>query len=491
MADALKPQFYKDYSSGLISNVGQNLLPKNASRIIVNMDADQQIGALTTRLGTGIVGDTLVAGKSILGVHHHNPAQGTGKLLAVINDATPTNADIWDVGADAISKADDTKDLKARFLTYLGETLRLNGTNTPTAWNGSSWITTGGAFDLGDMPTGHKYAVEFLSRVYVAGKTTEPNRVEYSGIPASGAVAWSSPVDFVDIEPEDNGGNIMALAKVPNYLVVLKERTMHRWNFYNAFPEQLIDIGTSSTESVVQGHGLVAFFSASSEDTTGFYITNGNRPIPISHDRVRNIKKWVDAIDPAMYDDIAGWGTDRVFGWSVGNVTVDGVTYSNAVLRWNRILDQWTVRTYPFRFTCFTPYTASSTTKVVGGTDLGYVVQLDKPATYTDYSAKPIPVTVATHFDKFNYNQLKTISSKAIIDCANLASVTVEIVTDTGEKMMAYGQGNKVLTLIKEMLWAKKLTGHKFSVIVRGEVAGAQGVLHEIELPSIVVSMNY
>lgn len=490
MSSALPPQFYKDFSSALITGVAQNLLPGNACRVLHNFDADRRIGALSSRLGTDIIGSTLVSNVSVAGIHHHNPSGGTAKLLASLNDGTsPTNADIYDVTAGTKSLQDDTKNLQTSFLTYLGETLRLNGTDAPKAWNGSSWITTGGAFDLGDMPTGHKYAAEFLSRVYLWGKAG--NVLEYSDVPTSSAVVWNTPVDSIEIEAEDNGGEGTGLAKVPGNLLIFKERSLHRWNFYNAFPDQLVDIGSPAPRSIVQGHGLVAFFSASSDDATGFYMTNGTRPIPISHDRVRTIKDFVDAISSSNYTSIAGWGTDRVFGWSVGDLTVDGFTYSNAVLRWNRVLNQWTVRTYPFKFTCFSPYTASSTTKVVGGTDKGYVIQLDKPATYTDYSAQPIQVGFATHFDKFNYNQLKDVSNKVLIDCEHLQSVTVEILTDTGEHLMAQGRGRTVLTAIKEMLWKEKIKGHKFSVIVRGEVGGREGVLHEIELPSVVVDMNY
>ena len=54
-----EPQFYKDFASGMITNVAQNLLPKNATRISMNFDADEQIGALTTRLGTALVGSVL------------------------------------------------------------------------------------------------------------------------------------------------------------------------------------------------------------------------------------------------------------------------------------------------------------------------------------------------------------------------------------------------------------------------------------------------
>lgn len=491
MSNQLGPIFYKDFSSGMTSNVSENLLPKNSAKVIHNMDADTYIGALTTRPGSSIVGDPLVADKSILGLHHHNPAQGTAKLLASIDDASDINADIYDVTAGTKSLEDDTKSLDTFFLTYLGETLRLNGTDAPKAWNGTSWITTGGAFDLGDMPTGHKIAAEFLSRVYLAGKTSAPNRIEYTDVPDSGAVVWNTTVDYIDIEPEDNGGEIKALKKVPNFLLILKERSMQRWNFYNAFPEQLIDIGTPSTKSVVQGHGLAAFFSASSDDTTGFYVTNGGRPVPISHDRVRTIEDFVDAIDSSNYSSIAGWGTDRVFGWSVGDITVNGVTYNNAVLRYNRVLDQWTIRTYPYKFTCFSTYTSSGTTKVVGGTDKGYVIQLDTPGTFTDYNGKPINVSFQTHFDKFDYNQIKEIGNKAIIDCMNLASITVEIQNEVGKKMMAQGEGKNVLAIIKELLWRHSIKGHKFSIIVRGQSIESRGVVNEIEIPSVIIHQNY
>lgn len=474
----------------MISNIAQNLVPKNAAEVVLNLDADEQFGALVTRLGTGLIGTAgLGAAGTILGLHQHvdSANSANNKLFAAVVHSGQNK--IYDVIAGSASLSGDTSGLKTRFHTFLGETLRLNGTDAPKAFNSTTWITTGGAFDLGDMPTGYKYSTDFLDRVYMTGNSSNPSRVVYSGLSDGSAVAWAS--DYIDIDAKDDDGPNTALAKVPGYLLVFKERSLHRFNYYSAFPESLVQIGTLSQESVVMGHGLCAFFSPSAEDGKGFYVTNGNRPVAISHDRLKNIKKFVDAIASSYYDDVSGWATDRGYAWSVGSLTVDDYTYTNAVLRWNRILDQWVIRTYPTQFSVFAKYVSSSQTIVVGGDSTGTVLQLDKPATFTDYNGKVINWMLKTHPDKFDYNQLKTISERIVLDCKNMDSAVIDIINEAGKIVSYRAKGNKVMKVIRQFMSLDMVKGNKFSVVVRGTVDGAQGILHEIEIPNIELALSY
>lgn len=493
------PRFQKDFSTGMISNVSANLAPQSSVNLLLNMDADVEIGSLTSRLGTAQIGSQLVNNKSILGLAQHVDQADTSKnlLIGVINDSSDTNSDIWDVDDDGeIDNADFTNSLKMRFLNYQGDTLALNGTDNPEAFNGSSWITTGGVFDLANMPTGYKYPKEFLDRVYLWGKSSSPYTLAYSGVLSSGTVSWTSGNGTVEIEPEDNGGEPTGLGKVPGYILIFKRRSMHRWNYSSAFPESLIDIGAYSQESIVETSGVCAFYSDSNENAKGFYVTDGRRPVPISHDSARTIKKWVDAISSSA--TVAGYGTERYFAWSVGNLTVDGETYNNVVLKYNRILNQWSVRTYPTQFTVFAHYVTSGVHSIVGGDDDGNVIRVDKASTYTDTpgaggTAVPIPFKVRTHHNTWGFNQRKSLERNVIVRGSNIPNLTVSAILDEDLDRREPMNSPTFFTRILKLFNIGSISeGTTIAIEIAGESTGATSTIREIEYPSIdVKEMTY
>lgn len=478
--------------SGGQAGINPSITPKNVVNLGLNLDFDYEIGSASSRLGTAQIGSQLVDNVSCLGVFQHVDQSDTtkNKLFATFNDgASPTNADIYDVVAGTKSLQDDTASLKTYFLNYNGDTLRLNGTDAPKAYNSTSWITTGGVFDLANMPTGYKYCAEFLDRVYLWGNSSTPYRLAYSGLLSSGAVSWTSGNGTIDIEPEDNGGEATGLGKVPGYLLIFKRRSMKRWNFSSAFPESLVDIGAYSQESIVMGGGLCAFYSDSHEDAKGFYITNGGRPTAISHDSTRPIKKWVDAISSTA--TVSGWATERVFAWSVGDLTVDGVTYNNVVLRYNYKLNQWSVRTYPNEFKRFCPYVASGVHSIVGGDDDGNIWQVDKSNTFKDGSLG-IPYKLQTTHENYGTNKLKKYSDKVIVNGENIEGSVVSVIKNRN-------QDDKTV-IGSESIWKKilgvfgindNIEGVTLSVEVAGQTLGARAIIREIELNNVTGLQNY
>lgn len=572
MADVTERFSLKDFSSGMATNLNSNLAPASLMKLILNGDCDEEIGSFVSRLGTGIVGAQLVDTKPILGLHQYidHASSANNKLFAVVNDSVSTNADIWDVTGAAIVGADDTASLKARFLTFLGQTLRVNGADVPRIYNGRAfvntqtftaatndvitstghnlsdgdtiWVSSGttlpaglsasttyfvrdrtadtfkvalssggsavditdtgtgthtwsfqGSLDRVNMPTGHKFTIEYLDRVYLAGSTTTPDRIFFSSLQdeiITGQVSWTRGNGYLDIEPEDGAGAVTGFGKVPGYLLIFKERSLKRWNFSSTFPESLVTIGTPSQESVVMGAGLCAFFSNSSSDSRGFFVTNGGRPVPISHDTTRPIRKWIDAIPTANDTTIAGWATDRGFAWSVGDLTVEGVAYTNVVLRYNRLLDQWSVRSYPTEFKVFATYVTGGVNTVVGGDDDGQIIQIDKAATYTDYpSTTPITYAVESQRLSFGTNRLKRINDRLIVRGENLEGTQASLIADGAPpKRDALGAIKKLLGIfgIKS-----NVEGTEIAFRVEGQSTGARVYIREIEANAISVLNNY
>lgn len=479
---------FSDFSSAMITNVNPSLVPPNSVELAVNIDFDEEIGAAVSRLGRDIVGAQLVDNMSILGLHQHIDVDTAANniLFAAINASGGATSVIYNVTSGSTVVTGLTANTKMRFLTFLGSTLAINGSNAERAWNGSSWITTGGAFDLADYPGSNacNLAIEFLDRVYTAATGT--TRLHFSTIATAGAISWDG--DFLDIEPENAGGGITALAKVPNYILIFKERALHRFNGSSAFPESLVQIGTPSQEAVVMGGGLCAFFSNSNENDRGFFITDGRRPISISHDTPRQIKKWIDAIPTANDSSVAGWATDRVFAWSVGDLTVDGESYTNVVLRYNYKLKQWSVRSYPSEFKVFARYLVSGVNTTVGGDDDGTVYRVDKIGKYVDDTSTSIKWKIRTHHHNFATNYLKEITDQLAVRGKNLIGMTMGAILDEDLdngyiKLNPSSWWKKLLSFFQV---SKKIKANTIALELSGENSANRATIRELEVPKII-----
>lgn len=495
MAKIPQPSRISDFISGMVTDVSDTIVPPNSVALGVNLDFDIVLGAAVSRLGTSIVGAQLVDNKNILGLHQHidSVTPANNLLLAAVNASGDATATIKNVttGADVVTGL--TASTKVRFLTFGGATLAINGVDAERSYTqAGGWITTGGAFDLGDFPGSNscQLAIEFLDRIYAAGDSAEPSRLHYSGLASAGVVAWAG--EYVDIEPEDAGGAITALSKVPGYILIFKERSLHRWNFSSAFPESLVQVGTPSQESVVQSGGLVFFYSNSSDDARGFYVTNGGRPQCISQDTTRTVKRFIDAIASANEADICATATDRTIMWSVGNLTVDGVLYPNVVFKYNRILNQWSIRTYPTRHMVYANYIVSGVNARVAGDNDGTVYRIDVPSTYADNGTK-INWRLQTQNETFGTNRLKTIMGSAYVRGENLNGMSVSIVPD-GDSSRAKVVSGTSKWYRKILHWldvGKNMSGTTLAVQLNGSTTAARAIIKEIEIPDIEVKESY
>jgi len=490
------PLFQRDFSGAQCNNVNVSLAPASTVELALNLVADEEIGSLVSRLGRATVGAQLVASQAILGLHQHvdEKTAANSKLFATVNASGGATSVIYDVVAGTTSVIGLTASKKMRFVTFLGTTAVINGSNAERSYTSAGWITTAGNLDIANWPSTNtaSLCIEFLDRVYTAGDTAQPARLYYSSLPVAGAISWTAGNGYVDVEPEDGGGAITALGKVPGYILIFKERSMKRWNYSSAFPESLIQLGTPSQECVVMAAGLCAFYSSSNENAKGFYLTAGDRPKPISHDTTRPIKKWVDAIPQASEATIAGWATDRGFAWSVGDLTVDGETYLNVVLRYNRLLNQWTVHSYPSEYRAFASYIVSGVNTTVGGDDNGTIYQLDKPGTYSDASTTttvPIFWKLRQQPLTHGYNQQKTLTDSVVIRAKGAQSARVGVRVD--------GQEATDLTdrlsdrPISEIPINGTLTGATLAVEIAGETTGQRSYIAEIELPNVEATNTY
>jgi len=159
--------------------------------------------------------------------------------------------------------------------------------------------------------------------------------------------------------------NITGLANTGTLILIFKERAMYRWNGRATDANLVVDFGTSSQESIASRNGRVYFFNP-----YGVYVTDGGYPTRIS----KPIHRWIEAIDPAYYGNVASVCDEDNYYCSIGDVTVDSVAYSNVVLVYTFSTQTWAVRTYQEQFRVFANFIDSSGNyRIMGGNDDGDV----------------------------------------------------------------------------------------------------------------------
>ena len=397
-----QPFIFNDFSSGMIDDgaVSDSLLPRNAVRKAINCVFDNPRGSVAGRLGSTRIGQNL--SNRIRGVYNFRDA-GTGtnhQLLATNNLGTTYYYD----GANLVATlAGDTAALKTRFVTFLDLVARLNGTDAARSWNGDtavSWAAAGGALDVGNWPTLSRFAVVFNSRVYTAGSTANQDTLSYSSIPSSGAISWTSGNGSLQVNPNDGDSGITGLGTNGTVLLVFKRNSLYRWDGQATFANKVISIGTPSNESIAAHDSGWVYFFGIGKNSVGVYRTSGGYPQKIS----LNISKWMEAISVSNYDDVAGFADDDHYYLSVGSVTVDGQTYTNAWFVYTISLQCWHIENHAQSFKVFAGYIDSNNNlTTVGGDTAGNVQTINSGTTdnTTAISAEcefaPILFTTRSH----------------------------------------------------------------------------------------------
>lgn len=407
-----KPLIYRDFSRGTIRTVQTSVCPKNSFKLALNLDSDKELGSLVSRQGTGLIGAQAVASAQCYGIHYHRDTVGSNhKLFGVFSDGV--NNDIYLMSTGAKSLEDDTAGQKTRFCTFLGSTVRVNGTDACKSFNGTAWVTTGGAFDEDSMPIG-AVVTEWKDRVYTAGVGASPNSLYYSTVadPDARTISWTVTADDpdsagqIEVEQEDGGGDITALEKVPGYLLIFKERSMKRWDGNSTYPEDLISVGAPTQEAVCRGREMVFF-----ANQEGFWVTNGGYPKRIS----KPIQDLWDAISKANLSSIATFCDETYVYVYVGDITLGDNTYSNILFRYSIDSQSWDIWSYYHDFTCFTWYISSSEKIIVAGDKNGQAIQLNTGNTDYYSTLQPITYSLETQdLDLGSRRRIKELSNVCV-----------------------------------------------------------------------------
>ena len=370
---ALRDQKLDSFPNGVYDDisVADSLMPQGAVRHAVNVRFNSPRGAISQRYGTTVLGDQAGAsGADILGIHNfRSPTSANNKLICASNTVIRyLNGSTWTNIVTGL-----TTGLKTRFITYLNRVALLNGTDGVRSWDGNAgtWLTTGGPLDVANWPV-TKLAVLLNGRVLALGNSTDPAQIYESSLQSAGAISWTSGNRNTQVFTNDGNGDLVSAVSNGRVAILFKERAQYRYDGNSL--QFIVPVGTTSHESVITDDEGVTYFFGQGGSSVGFYATTGGYPKKIS----RPIQKWINAISPAFYDDIAGYTDGNSVYWSIGSVTVDGTTYTNASVAYNFTDRTWECRNHADSFLVYAQYiTSTGAMTVVGGDTDGYIQTMD------------------------------------------------------------------------------------------------------------------
>jgi hypothetical protein len=252
----------------------------------------------------------------------------------------------------------------------------VNGGNT---FGNSVQTSNGGAFGTTLVPTGFPpgdfISAGFEGRVWVADAGSDV--IYYTDIvqfvpPDTYTLTYDETSNFISLLSPQDGQTITALKRVPRALLVFKQDSIFRIygaTSVDAYPAY--NVGTYSQESIVTTKTGIFFHHSS-----GFYqFDYGSQPVEIS----RRVIDFVKAIPRSYYDDVTGVydGFDAI-EWSVGPITVEGVTFANCVMRYTISTQVWTIYDYVGNtITAMTSYDDGTSLVHLMGTSTGKVGSMD------------------------------------------------------------------------------------------------------------------
>lgn len=454
------------------AQLDDTICPENSVQLAVNMNFDR-VGAVTTRLGVATYATTLGGSVTSFGVL--NIQGGIKRLYAQFG----TTIQAWD-GASWVTKRTTTVTTKARFSQWLNKIYMVNGTDALQCSDGGNFAATAGFVPATTMPVGDYIQAGFDGRIWIANKANDA--LYYSDIvqftpPNTYSITYTATNFIQSLSPQD-GESITGLFRVPKALLVFKQNHIFRvYSADNVDPYPAYNVGTFSQESIVQAKDGLYFHHSS-----GFYkFAYDTQPTEIS----RRVIDFVKAIPRASYENIVGVydGYDAI-KWSVGSITVEGVTYANCQMRYSISTQVWTI--YDFAGTNITAlirYDNGTTIEQIAGTSTGLVGKLDSG--YTDFTSD-IYYELIDRWRSFTdmFCHSKNISGLTIMT-ENAAGALVQYQTEKAPANVW-----KDIDTIKDKYVAlfPNASTDDFNLIrtrIRGHSRGTPIIFHGVELLSI------
>ena len=418
------------YTEGIIRPAAideLSALPSSLS-LAVNVNFDR-IGAIQTRAGSTIIGSEIVASTPILGLHNHiNNANTVYRLLAKVGTAVyDYDGAIWTVRRTGL-----TASSKARFTSLVDYTFMVNGNSNQAcaSYAGGSF----GSVNVASLPAGD--CIEnFRSRIWIADSSTD--KVYYSDVVTTDNTITGG-TSFIQISPQD-GDKITGLKRSSNALLVFKQHHIYRvYSINSVDPDPYINVGTYSQESIIECQSGIFFHSPEA------FYQYASTPVDIS----KKIIDVVQAIPRINYENICSWEDGNHLYWSIGDITLSGISLSNIVCRYTLSKQIWALYSYPYGIRSVAKYDDGTTIINALGGDNGKAYSFN---TGNDDDGSPIFYDVETQWYyisnlKADIKKIQDIS--ALFENAQGAKISYMIDTDNPNDWKPIGEITEELSQV-------------------------------------------
>jgi hypothetical protein len=390
------------------SAIDEVLATPSSCQYAQNLNFDR-LGAFQTRNGLTKIGNTIEA-FPVLGMHNYvNNAGDTYRLFAKVNTSIYAyNGSTWTAVLTGLGASD-----KARFTSLVDYTFVATGGEIKSS-AGSTFGTT----NTGDLPA-CDFIENYRSRLWALDSAND--KLYYTDVVNTDGTI-SGGTSFIQISPQD-GGKGTGLKRYQRALLVFKTNNIYRvFSINSTDPDPFISIGTYSNESIVETKNGLYFHSP-----TGFYRYNDTSfPEEIS----RPIIDIIQAIPRSYYENICGWTDGDYIYWSIGDITLNGVSLSNVVCRRTISKEVWTIYSYAEEIRSACQYDDGTNLITVVGTDVGNVHHFDYG---NDDNGTEIHYSLETHYYyisniKSDIKKIKEIS--ALFENAQGAMISYSINDD-------------------------------------------------------------
>ena len=445
--------------------VDELMVPENTVQEAVNLHFDR-IGAVTLRKGLTLLGSQIGNNTNVLGIgNYRNNAGTTYRALAMVGTGVYAYAGSWSLVRSGL-----TSGSKARFANFIDLTYMVNGNGNQAVatYDGSSF----GSSNIGSLPSGD-FIEQYRSRVWVGDSATD--KLYYSDV-VSTSNTISGGTSFLQISPQD-GEKITGLKRHPRALLVFKQNHIYRvFTINSTDPDPSIFRGTYSQESIIEGKDGISY-----HHPTGFYnfIFDGQQ-----EEISRPIIDIVQAIPRSYYENVSGWTDDDHKYWSVGDLTVGGVSFANVVVRYTISTQVWTVYSYGAEIRSAGLYDDGTNLITILGDDDGNVLQFDSGVTD---NGTPIFYDMKTHW--LYFSQVRT-TSKSLSEIASLhenahgGNLSYQIDTDSPNKWRPIGELREDLYQIHNV-GAERFTRIRFRL--SGSSSGSPFVFRGFEALNLLI----
>lgn len=338
------------------SAVDELLVPQNTVQWAMNLHFDR-IGSATLRKGLTIVGSTIEVAPVLGMVNYRNNARTTFRLLAKLDtDVYAWNGTNWTSVRSSL-----TASSKARFTNFVDYAFMVNGSSNQAmqTYNGTFGTTNVASLPAGDVIENYR------SRIWVGDASTD--KLYYSNVVTTSNTITGGTA-FIQISPQD-GDKMTGLKRSKTALLVFKNEHIYRvFSINSSDPDPKINVGTYSHESILEDKRAISFHHSS-----GFYeyLEGGVQEIS------RPIIDIVQAIPRTYYENVSGWTDENHRYWSIGDITLAGVSFANIIVCYTISTQVWTVYSTNSEIRSATEYDDGTTITRVVGDDVGNVLTFD------------------------------------------------------------------------------------------------------------------